>query len=228
MDHRERQVGARRRGCVLGLVFELKPERRSGVCSRAFQESGAGLGGPADHSALKQLASHAEGKVHFELAAASLNRLQSGVREACHGALQESRLADPRRSLDRDRSASAFGETTDRGVEDLQFGLAFEQAGARHQSPISASQNSRASKGRRSSSPSPTPIIFTGVPNSDAIAKRDAALGRAVELRQDDARHSGGLGEGASLAEAVLTGGRVDHDQRLVRSALETLARDTL
>ncbi len=36
------------------------------------------------------------------------------------------------------------------------------------------------------------------------------------------------LGEGLRLAQAVLAGRRVDHDQRLVRRALEALAGDAV
>ena len=46
---------------------------------------------------------------------------------------------------------------------------------------------SSASNGRRSSSCSPMPMSFTGMPSSRAIGERDAALGGAVELRQHDA-----------------------------------------
>src|SRR5205823_2486226 len=47
----------------------------------------------------------------------------------------------------------------------------------------------------------------------------NAALGRAVELGEDDAGDTGGLGELARLLEAVLTRGGVEHEQHLVRSA---------
>src|SRR6188472_556323 len=49
----------------------------------------------------------------------------------------------------------------------------------------------------------------------------DAALRRAVELRQRDARNLRGLGEEPRLLEPVLPGGRIDDEQRLVRSTLE-------
>ena len=63
---------------------------------------------------------------------------------------------------------------------------------------------------------SPTPISFTGIPSSPAIARRDPALGRAVELGQDDAGHVDRLAEDLRLAQAVLAGRRVDDDQGLV------------
>src|SRR5206468_4406828 len=46
---------------------------------------------------------------------------------------------------------------------------------------------------------------------------RDAALGAPVELREGDARHADGVLEEARLLDGVLTRGRVDHEQRLVR-----------
>ena len=49
----------------------------------------------------------------------------------------------------------------------------------------------------------------------------DPALRRAVELRQRDAGDAGGLAEEARLLEAVLAGGRVDDEERLVRGAFE-------
>src|SRR5438876_6699031 len=52
----------------------------------------------------------------------------------------------------------------------------------------------------------------------------DAALCRPVELRQRDAGHVNRLPEEPCLLQAVLTGGRVDHEQRLVRGAFEPLA----
>src|ERR687887_1909402 len=48
-----------------------------------------------------------------------------------------------------------------------------------------------------------------------------AALRGAVELRQGDAGHAGRLAEEPRLLEAVLACRRVDHEQRLVRRALE-------
>ena len=47
----------------------------------------------------------------------------------------------------------------------------------------------------------------------------DAALGGAVELGEDDAGDVGGLGEEAGLLQAVLAGGGVDDEQRLVGRA---------
>ena len=85
--------------------------------------------------------------------------------------------------------------------------------------------NSSASNGRRSSIPSPTPISFTGIPSSPGDRERDPALRRPVELRQHDAGDVDRVGERARLAQPVLAGGRVDHDQRLVRRAVEPLGR---
>ena len=48
---------------------------------------------------------------------------------------------------------------------------------------------------------------------------RDAALGRAVELRQHDAVHAGDVHELARLAQAVLADRRVEHEQHFVRRA---------
>src|SRR5208282_1233854 len=58
-----------------------------------------------------------------------------------------------------------------------------------------------------------------------------AALGRAVELRQDYAGQRHGVAEDFRLAERVLTGGRVEHQDSLVRRARELAsdyARDLL
>ena len=81
----------------------------------------------------------------------------------------------------------------------------------------SARAKSCGSNGRRSSSASPMPISFTGRPSSCAIATRDAALRRPVELRQHDPGHVDGVAEQPRLLQAVLAGGRVDDEQRLVR-----------
>src|SRR3954466_554966 len=56
--------------------------------------------------------------------------------------------------------------------------------------------------------------------------QRDAALGRAVELGQHDAVDWDRLGEQLGLAHAVLAGGRVDRQQRLVRRVGHLLADD--
>ena len=55
---------------------------------------------------------------------------------------------------------------------------------------------------------------------------RDAALGRAVELRQRDPGHSRRLREQPRLLEAVLARGRVHDEQRLVRRALDATGDD--
>src|SRR6266513_1506268 len=49
----------------------------------------------------------------------------------------------------------------------------------------------------------------------------DPASCRPVELRQHDTRRLDGGAEEARLLQAVLAGGRVQHDQRLVRTAVE-------
>src|SRR3954447_8067087 len=56
----------------------------------------------------------------------------------------------------------------------------------------------------------------------------DAALRGAVELRQRHTADLDGLAEEARLLEAVLPGGRVDHEQRLVRRAFEALPDDAV
>ena len=55
----------------------------------------------------------------------------------------------------------------------------------------------------------------------------DAALRRAVELRQRDAADLDCLAEELRLADAVLPGGRVDDEQRLVWRAFEPVLDDT-
>src|SRR3954447_4344086 len=59
----------------------------------------------------------------------------------------------------------------------------------------------------------------------ELVRDRDgnAALRGAVELRQRHTRDFDGLAEEARLLETVLAGGRVDHEQGLVRRALEPL-----
>ncbi len=53
--------------------------------------------------------------------------------------------------------------------------------------------------------------------------EHDAALGRPVELGQHDARDVGRLAELAGLDQAVLAGGRIDHQQRLGHPACALL-----
>src|SRR5690242_16903995 len=50
---------------------------------------------------------------------------------------------------------------------------------------------------------------------------RDPALRRSVELRQHDAGDADGIAEEPRLLHAVLAGGGVDDEQRLVRCAVE-------
>ena len=87
----------------------------------------------------------------------------------------------------------------------------------------SARANCSASNGRRSSSDSPIPISFTGIPSSEAIASATPPLADAVELGQHGAGDLDRLAELLRLADAVLAGGRVDHDQGLVRRPGELL-----
>ena len=54
----------------------------------------------------------------------------------------------------------------------------------------------------------------------------DAALGGAVELGEHDAADVDGLLELLRLAQAVLAGGGVEHEQRLVRGAGQLLLDD--
>ena len=54
----------------------------------------------------------------------------------------------------------------------------------------------------------------------------DAALGRAVELRQHDAVGAARRHELARLHEAVLADGRVEHEQHFVRRARHVAADD--
>jgi hypothetical protein len=72
--------------------------------------------------------------------------------------------------------------------------------------------------------------IFELLPHADQLHRqaelvrdrhRDAALRRAVELRQRDAGDAGGLAEEARLLEPVLAGRGVDDEQGLERRAFE-------
>ena len=47
----------------------------------------------------------------------------------------------------------------------------------------------------------------------------DATFGRAIELGQHDSGEIGGFGEFAGLDQAVLSGRRIDHEQRLGHGA---------
>ena len=69
------------------------------------------------------------------------------------------------------------------------------------------------------------PISLTGTPELLGDRERDAALGRAVELGEHDAVDLDGLAEQQRLAQAVLAGGGVDREQRLVRGARESWRR---
>ena len=65
---------------------------------------------------------------------------------------------------------------------------------------------------------SPTPAKRTGQAQFAGDGDDDAALGGAVELGEDDAGDLGGFGEEAGLLQAVLAGGGVHDEQRLVWS----------
>ena len=54
----------------------------------------------------------------------------------------------------------------------------------------------------------------------------DTSLGGRVELGQDDPREPDRLVEGLRLGEAVLAGGRVEHEERLRCRAREPLVDD--
>ena len=88
-----------------------------------------------------------------------------------------------------------------------------------------ARAKSSASNGRRSSSASPMPISLTGMPSSPRDRQRDPALGGAVELGEHDPVDRHRLGEQLGLAQAVLAGGGVDGQQRLVRRARRAACR---
>src|SRR6266571_3019350 len=74
------------------------------------------------------------------------------------------------------------------------------------------------------------PEIFQRFPDADELDREsqfvgdrdcDAAFCAAVELRQRHARDADGLAEEARLLQSVLSGGRVDDEQRFVRRAFE-------
>ena len=73
---------------------------------------------------------------------------------------------------------------------------------------------------------SPTPTYLTGMPICWRMGTIDAALGRAVELGEDDPRAADRFGEAAGLAQAVLTGRRVEHEQAFVRPVGDFLGDD--
>ncbi len=82
----------------------------------------------------------------------------------------------------------------------------------------SACANSPGSNGLRSSSFSPTPISFTGMPSSWAIASAIPPLAVPSSLVSTSPVDVHGLGEHPGLAQAVLPGGGVDRQQGLVRA----------
>ena len=67
-------------------------------------------------------------------------------------------------------------------------------------------------------------MYFTGKPTCWRIATTTPALGGAVELRQHDAGAVDRLGKVCRLADAVLAGGGVEHQQHLVRRLGDELA----
>ena len=79
----------------------------------------------------------------------------------------------------------------------------------------SASTKASGSNGRRSSIFSPTPTNRTGIAEVVLDREDDAALRRGVELGQHDAGQPDRFVERLRLGEAVLAGGRVEHEQRL-------------
>ena len=76
---------------------------------------------------------------------------------------------------------------------------------------------SSASNGRRSSSASPMPMSFTGMPSSPAIASAMPPFAVPSSFVSTMPSTGHGLGEELGLAQAVLAGRRVDREQRLVR-----------
>ena len=91
----------------------------------------------------------------------------------------------------------------------------------------SASTNSPASNGRRSSSPSPTPMNRIGSPRRSAIASTTPpARCRRAWSGTIPVTPTASL-NCARLRERVLTGGRVEHEQRLVRRARGRSLADT-
>ena len=69
--------------------------------------------------------------------------------------------------------------------------------------------------------PSPTPTSLTGRPSSCAIASATPPFAEPSSFVSATPRDLDGLAEELRLPDAVLAGRGVDHEQRLVRRALE-------
>src|SRR3989442_4608364 len=70
--------------------------------------------------------------------------------------------------------------------------------------------------------------VFRGLAGADVADRQtqfardghdDSALGRAIQLGQDNAGRAGGCGELARLREAILSRGRVHYEQAVARGA---------
>ena len=85
--------------------------------------------------------------------------------------------------------------------------------------PSSASTNSSGENSCRSSGRSPSPTKRTGSLSASLMPEDHAALCRAVELGQHDTGELERFLELRRLSERVLSVGRVDHEQGLVRGA---------
>src|ERR671936_1147598 len=94
----------------------------------------------------------------------------------------------------------------------------------------SAAACSRAHERRREVTGIEWPKIVESLADADQLHRHaelvsdcdgNPSLRRTVELRERDARHLDGLTEEPCLLQAVLAGGRVDHEERLVRRVLE-------
>ena len=60
----------------------------------------------------------------------------------------------------------------------------------------------------------------------DGDRDRDTASRAPVQLRERDTRYADGVAEETRLLQAVLAGGRIDDEERLVRRAVETPGDD--
>ena len=84
-------------------------------------------------------------------------------------------------------------------------------------SPTRLRAKSSASKGRRSSAFSPTPMKCTGMPYFSASATSTPPLRGAVELGHDDAGDADHVAEGLGLGVRVLADRGVEHQQHRMR-----------
>ena len=94
--------------------------------------------------------------------------------------------------------------------------------------PTMPSANSLALKGTRSSIFSPTPTYRMGILRRVRYGEHEAALCRAVELRDHDAADGEGLVESFRLGDDVLPVRRVYDEERLVGGAWQLPADDPL